>query len=129
MKLRPEYAFTRDPASDMEKTVALAFEWLRHRTTGYPAVWISLGEDSYSEVDICAEIIEQLETFGLVNFSHVRENESKPALLRKLASSLWNNTSINEIEVLICLDNISHDLGLPVLHAIVTFILETPKNN
>jgi LuxR family maltose regulon positive regulatory protein len=108
--------------------VALAFEWLRHRTTGYPAVWISLGEDSYSEVDICAEIIEQLETFGLVNFSHVRENESKPALLRKLASSLWNNTSINEIEVLICLDNISHDLGLPVLHAIVTFILETPKN-
>ena len=71
------------------KTVALAFEWLRHRTAGRPAVWLSLRASSYSEFDICAEIIEQLETFEMVKFSRVREGVSKPALLRDLASSLW----------------------------------------
>ncbi|HBP5656351.1 TPA: helix-turn-helix transcriptional regulator [Pseudomonas aeruginosa] len=110
------------------KTVALAFEWLRHRTAGRPAVWLSLRASSYSEFDICAEIIEQLETFEMVKFSRVREGVSKPALLRDLASSLWQSTSNNEIETLVCLDNINHDLDLPLLHALMEFMLNTPKN-
>ncbi|MFZ3204322.1 MAG: helix-turn-helix transcriptional regulator, partial [Pseudomonas sp.] len=108
--------------------MALAFEWLRHRTTGRPAVWISLRASSYSEFDICAEIIEQLEAFELVKFSHAREGVSKPTLLRDLASSLWQSTSSNEIETLICLDNINQGLGLPLLHALMEFMLETPKS-
>lgn len=109
------------------KTVALAFEWLRHRKAGNQAVWISLRAGSCSESDICAEIIEQLEAFEPLRFSDARNGVSTPALLQDLASRLWQSSSNNETDTLICLDNINHGLGLPLLHALMAFMLETPE--